>query len=121
MHSKLSDFTIAHDETLLAAASVIQANHARCCIVLNTQSKVVGVFSDGDILRALLDGVDTYTPLSKLVKGNFLYLKSNDIKKSFELIKSRLITLIPIVDDEFNLRSVITLSDILSQVELIEA
>lgn len=116
MDHSLSDYTIGQNETVLAAASVIQANHARCSIVVNEQKTVVGVFSEGDILRSLLDGVDTFTPLSKILKSNFLYLKNRDLPKALELIKSRQITLIPVLDDNYQLTDVITLSDILERI-----
>ena len=97
---------------MLNAISSIQLNECRCVIVMNYEEKVIGVFSQGDVLRAVLKGIDLHTPLGKLINPNFKYLNHNNKKEALELIKSGII-MVPIIDKEFRLKSVITFKDFL--------
>ena len=72
-----------------------------------------GVISEGDILRALLNGVHTHAPISPFVVYSFKYLRNRDMEEAFQLVKKYLFTLIPVLDNDFNLVDVITLSDVL--------
>ena len=81
------------------------------------QQKVLGVFSDGDVLAAILSGVDLHTPLRNLVTGQFLSLKQRDLKHAFDLFREKGITLLPVVDDDYILQDVVTLHDVLECLE----
>jgi hypothetical protein len=73
---------------------------------------VAGVFSQGDVLRALLGGVDLHTPLNRVLSPSFKYLKSRDMGKALEYIRSGL-TLIPVITDAYTLKDVVTFFDVI--------
>jgi len=108
----LPDYTVARSGTLFNAISIIQSNHSRAAIVVD-HGKVVGVVSEGDILRALLGGSDVHSPLDDHMQLGFCYLLEQSLTDAFPLMLLRGITLIPVVDHEFQLLGVVTLSEVL--------
>ena len=114
----LEDFTIPLSCTLLDAAETIEHNHSRCAIVLEAE-KVVGILSEGDVLRALLRGANVHSPISEYFNPSFKFLGNVDKKKALELFREHGITLIPVMDDDFRLIGVITWKDILDGVRII--
>lgn len=111
--NRLKNYCVNEDQTIKDAISVIQNNLSRCVMVLNAQGKVVGTFSEGDVLRSLLQDVDVHIPLKKVINPSFHYLNENDMLKAYELVKRHGITLVPVVDDEFELKDVITIFQIM--------
>ena len=111
---QLQEFSVQEEGTLLNAIEKIELNHSRAVVVLR-QKIAVGVISEGDIMRALLNGMDIHTPLRGFVHGSFRYLHKLDKKKAFELFRKHAITLIPIVDNKFILVDVIALKDLIQE------
>lgn len=107
----LSNFLISESATIEDAIALIQKNNSRCVIVSGRDRKVVGVFSEGDVLRAVLAGVDIHTPLRGLIKPSFQYLQTRDLTAARKMLLTGT-TLIPVVNEEFELESVITLRDV---------
>jgi CBS domain-containing protein len=113
MPANLDIFVVHTDSTIKEVSNVIALNYSRCAIVTQMNGKVVGVVSEGDIIRSLLEDVSLYTPIGKIVRPSFRYLRERDVQKALELLRSIGITLLPIVDEEFVLQDVITVHDIL--------
>jgi CBS domain-containing protein len=103
---RVSDSSTMHD-----AISVIQRNESRCAVVCRPDGKVIGVFSEGDVMRALLDGVQVRAPLRNLMRPSFTFFTSRDLEAARPLFLDGM-TLIPVVDQDFRLTSVITLQDV---------
>ena len=114
----LKKYCVNELETIKEAVSVIQCNLTRCAIVINDQKKVVGVFSEGDVLRAILGNIDMHAPLKRVISPTFMHLLKPDINKAFDLVKKHGITLIPVIDDNFILKDVITIFDVLNKSSL---
>ncbi|MHA2282063.1 MAG: CBS domain-containing protein [Promethearchaeota archaeon] len=110
--SGLEDFVISEKATLLQASEKIDRNHSRA-VVVRSGEKVVGIISEGDILRALLKGADIHAPIAPFMVYSFKYLSEKDIIKAYKLVKKYLFTLVPVIDENFHLMEVITLADIL--------
>jgi CBS domain-containing protein len=113
------NYCINERQTIKDAVSIIQNNLSRCVIVLSDQGKVAGVFSEGDVLRTILQGIEIHTPLKKVISPSFKYLKEASMSKAYELAKKYGITLVPVIDDDFNLTDVITIFDIMDHLEFI--
>lgn len=108
---KLEDFCVRDSATMEDAIALIQKNNSRCVVVVGVGQKVVGVFSEGDVLRAILAGTDVHTPLRALIKPSFRYLRQPDATAARKLFLDG-ITLIPVLDVDFRLTSVLTLKDV---------
>jgi CBS domain-containing protein len=109
--SKLENFWVRESATMQEAIAQIQKNNSRCVVVVGAQNKVVGVFSEGDVLRAILAGTDVHTPLRSLIKPSFRYLHQRDIAAARKLLIAG-IALVPVLDADFRLTDVLTLQDI---------
>ena len=103
--------------TLKDAIGVISRDLNRCAIVLGEDKRVIGVVSEGDVLRFLLNDISLYAPLSQISQPSFKYLKEKNFPDALALIKKFGITLIPVVDDDFHLIEIITLFDVLNYLE----
>jgi len=112
---KFEKYCVHEKSTIKDAIAVIQNNFSRCAIVRNDNKKVVGVFSEGDVLRAILENVDLYTPVKRVLKPSFKYLREVNMAEACLLFKKYGITLIPVIDNEFNLVRVITVFDIMDK------
>ena len=109
--SDLKEFWIRESATMKEAIALIQKNNSRHVVVVGSNEKVVGMFSEGDVLRAILAGVDVHTSLRSLVRPSFRYLRSRDLDAARKLLVSG-ISLVPVIDADFRLQSVITLQDV---------
>ena len=107
-------FTVEATATIYQALERIELNKSRCVLVVE-QGKVVGTCSEGDVVRALLRGISVYAPLNDVLNPGFMYLTSRDLGKAHQLFARHLLSLIPVVDSEFQLRDVITLGELLQE------
>jgi len=94
----LEQMIVSVDSTLRDAMVVIESNAQGLCFVVEGRA-VVGVLSDGDIRRALMDGVQIERSVAEVAQRNFVSLSVNT---PLEKIQARLnedIRFIPIIDD----------------------
>jgi len=117
---KTHEFVVFEKQPIIEAVAVIQSNLSRCCVVLNESQKVIGVFSEGDVLRLILAGTDLYTPVKKVLKPSFHSLSTHDLAKAFNLVKKFGITLVPVLNETYELQSVITFHEIMEKVHFSE-
>jgi CBS domain-containing protein len=110
---KLDAYVISENATLLQAMGKIEKNRSRA-VVVTSGKKAVGLISEGDILRALLNGMDKLAPISSVVVYSFKFLKEKDLEQASALMKEHLFTLLPVVSDDFRLVDVVTLSEVLA-------
>lgn len=116
----LSYYTVEASGTLLDAAQAISKNKSRCVVVVD-QQKVIGVISEGDLVRALLRGTDIMSLMRGFVQHGFVYLEEKNFERALPLFYGHGISLIPVLDQSLALKDVITLSDILARVKLDES
>ncbi len=103
---ELGKFTISETQLIEQAIELIELNHSRCVIVINNNNKVVGVLSEGDVLRAILKGVSIKSPIKNVMVTNFKYLFDHDHNKIMGWFKKG-ITLIPILTDNNELKNLV--------------
>lgn len=113
---KIHEYVVYEKQPIIEAVAVIQGNLSRCCVVLNDARKVVGVFSEGDVLRAILAGTDLHAPVKKILKPSFHSLSAPDLEAAFKLVKKFGITLVPVLNDACELQQVVTFHDVMEKV-----
>ena len=114
--TNLDQFCVAIDGTIREAIGVINDNRNRCALIVREERRLVGVISEGDILKLLLSGVSTYAPLASVIQPSFKYLRKYDLEAAQELVRKYAISLIPVISDDFTLKDVITIKDVLNHV-----
>ncbi len=116
MNPQLAEFTIDETTTLLAASRVIEQNHMRAAVVV-ANGKVVGIVSEGDILRALLKGMDVHAPVRKFMQVSFTFLNEKDMVRAVRIFRKTFISLLPVVTHQMELDDVITQADLLDAMD----
>jgi CBS domain-containing protein len=104
-------------DTIMNAIERIEKNNMRTIFVLNSSDKVVGVVSQGDILRAIINGSNLYVQANKIMTTSFAYLTSKDLNKAMKLFKTKYFSLIPILSNDFKLKDVILFTDLINILE----
>lgn len=113
----MNKFCVYQDYTIKETIDRIDASKNRVAIVVNKTEKVIGVVSQGDIIRALGAGKSVYSRVDGIIQSSFLYLNERDMEQAYPIFRKKTITLLPIVDNEFYLIDVITIIDIYNYLE----
>ncbi len=113
--SKISNYLLPLDSTILEAANIINSSKNRACVVVQDDNHVIGIISEGDILRAILNDANLKSSIKPFINTNFFFLshgeESSEQIKDFFHIKQ--VTLIPIITKDMKLKDIITLNDYL--------
>lgn len=113
MSDSLDKYVIRLQQSIKDAILKISQNLCRCVIVIRDENTVVGVISEGDIIRYLMTDVSLYTPIGKVVQPSFKYLYEHNMNTALLYLREGGITLIPIVDQKFSLKNVITVHEVM--------
>ena len=111
MTRALSTFCVSIDDTLLGAANAINRNKSRGVLVISC-GKVVGVISEGDILRHLLNGVDIMAPVRNLFNMSFEYLSTRDMAEASKILRRLGAGFVPVVNKDMELVDVLTIEEV---------
>lgn len=113
----MDKYCINKNYTIKETIEKLEQNHDRVVIVVNDENRVIGVVSQGDIIKALSSGMSIYAMVGGIIKPGFFYLEEKNMEKAYKVFKKKKITLMPIVDGAFKLIDVITLDDIYNYLE----
>lgn len=113
----MNKYCVYKTYTIKETIDKIDDTHDRVVFVLNEEDKVIGVISQGDIIRALNCGKNLYARIENLAQPNFWYMKEKNMEEAYSIFRKRKITLMPVVDEDFKLFDVITLDDIYEYLE----
>ena len=101
MEKDTNMYTINKDLTLLDALIQIENNHYRSLIVVDGDNKVLGSLSDGDVRRALINGILLSSHIYKTMNRDCIFVKEDstdvDVKSFFDESD---IFLLPCLNDE---------------------
>ncbi len=112
------DFPFVYEDTLQAAAlQVLHEGKLGALLVLSKSEKLVGIVTDGDVRQALVQGlfladapisaIMTCQPLVGTLKDSGAQLLNN--------MEEKLITVLPIVDDEARVLGIVHMHDLLGR------
>ena len=113
----LSLYCVAASYTIREVLGQIEENRNRAVLVLDESRRVCGLLCQGDIIRALASGADLYATVGQFASPSFVYLKTRDMEKAYQLARTRGMTVFPILDNEFRLIGVVTIYDIFDYIE----
>ncbi|HZJ76405.1 MAG TPA: CBS domain-containing protein [Oscillospiraceae bacterium] len=106
----LEKFTIIYKETIMNSLKKIELNKKGFLIIIDSNKKVLGTLTDGDIRRAFIRGCKINDKINNNVYNeNFEYLCENDdFNKVIKLFRSAKIGFLPIIDRDGVLINIIT-------------
>jgi CMP-N-acetylneuraminic acid synthetase len=92
----LHDFIIHDHETLKSAMQRMTANRRGILMVCDSDNHLVGVLSDGDLRRALVDDALLVAPVANVMNIDPIVARSDE--EALELLKERSVVLVPVTD-----------------------
>lgn len=113
----LGKYCVDEYYTIKEVLEQFENSNDRVAVVVNGSNKVVGVVSQGDILRALSAGIGMYEQINQIIQNSFLHLYSRNMEEAYEIFKKKKITLLPVISYDNELISIITLDDIFKYLE----
>jgi predicted transcriptional regulator len=113
MNKQFEEYCIHESETILNAIERIHQNNMRTILVINNFEKVVGIVSQGDILRAIIMGTTLYGQVNKIMTTSFSYLRKKDFSQAVKLFISKYFSIIPVLTDDFKLKDIILFTDVI--------
>jgi len=103
-----SQFVVQDTDTLQTALLAIDINLHRSVVVTNAENVVVGVLSDGDARKSLLDGRLLSTPVHRIMNADFIAVGPQETDKAKDLLTAGHIFVIPVIDSDGKLIGVNT-------------
>ncbi len=109
MKENLEAFVTEPSVTVLDALKRIDANKKGFLVVTDSNLKVLGTLTDGDIRRAFIKGIDAASGIEEIYKTDFRFLPlSSGISDAIDSFKNDSIKFLPVVDEEMTLKNIIT-------------
>lgn len=126
MKIRIEDFFVSNDTSIRSTMRCIDKNTKGIALVVDDQQRIIASITDGDIRRAILDGISLDLPLDELIqrKSGSSYPKpitapeSTESKKLLRIMREKSIRQIPIVDIDQRVVDLITLADLVPQESL---
>ena len=105
----LKSLIVYKDLKLIDALKRLDESALRYLLVLNKKSILIGSLSDGDVRRAILGGADLNHDISNFYMRDPIYLEENTFNQldAQELMSSKSLMYLPIVDDSKKLIDII--------------
>lgn len=103
---KNSKFTIQSSATILEAIDKISLNSYRTVIVIEN-SKVLGVISEGDILKSILKNIDLKANVKISMNKAFKFAKVGQENKAKEIFRKHLIGIVPVLNSKMELKEIL--------------
>jgi dTDP-glucose pyrophosphorylase len=90
---------VSPDTQIITVIEVIDRGGMQVAIVVDCDSKLLGLVTDGDVRRGLLSGVSLTSPVSEIMNKNPATVRSSDDRGAVvTLMKARGMRQVPIVD-----------------------
>ena len=107
--SRFINLTVLFYDRIIDALTKIDANKQGFVIVIDEENKVLGVLTDGDVRRAIINGRTSEESISNVYTSNAKKVSVNDgFEIVTELFKSQAIKFLPIIDSDEKLVNIIT-------------
>ena len=107
---------VSKNYTILDTIQSFQVNHERVALV-EDNNKIIGLVSQGDILKELSRGIHMHSLIENIMNQNFRYMTTRDLEKAYKLFKKHKLTMIPVLSGDNTLIDIITLDDIYDYLE----
>jgi len=100
MLKDLARFIITSDKSIRDAMKCIDNNWREVALVSDSDHRIVGVITDGDVRRGLLRGLDMGSPATGIMTQTFFSVGGDaDRTTVLDMMKARSIRHVPVLDD----------------------
>lgn len=100
---RLEEFTVGSSETVRTAFKRMDLNRKKFIAVIDDQSRMIGLITEGDLRRAIWNGVSFESDVSCIMNKNFVSVQDGciDEKEVKQIFTTTRIHQIPILQDHF--------------------
>lgn len=96
---KINDLIIDHNSNSRKAVKQMDAGGIGFIAIVNDQKNVVGIMTDGDFRRAVLDGINLENNVANIMNRDFFHLEKDYSKKEVEkILRTTKYKHIPVLD-----------------------
>lgn len=100
---------ITNDVSLRDALQQMNDRRVKFLVVTDSDNKVIGTLTDGDVRRSILRGTDLSSSVEESVCRNITYLNDTDgLSEAVEAFKDEKFAFLPVMDAEGHLINIIT-------------
>ena len=115
MNKKIEPVVLKEKNTIKEAMKCIDRGGLRVAFIINKEEKLLGVITDGNIRRALLEGKDFNCPIKNVMTTDLISVKKEtSATKILEIMIKNNIQEIPIINNKGVLIDIILLRDLKS-------
>ena len=108
--------SIDHNALLSDAIKEISAKKVGFTAIVDTQKKPIGIFTDGDLRRAILGNKNTNSPISECMTNNPIILNEEQLAiDAVNIMEKSKISGFLVVDKSGDLKGILTLQALLNQ------
>ena len=108
----MNKFQVLLTVTLKEALSKIESNHHGVVFAVNEAGTVIGVATDGDVRRWLLNGGSLNDPVESCANKNFVWADSNTSREALLKKLDHQIRVIPVLNAKRQLKNVVSREDL---------
>jgi nucleoside-diphosphate-sugar epimerase/CBS domain-containing protein len=109
---KIEDILVQQTRTVKEVMKTIDKAGTRTAIVIDDNNKLLGIVTDGDIRRSILNGMDITEQISKVMNTKPIYLMEETPKEDVVyILKSQKILNAPLVDKDMIVKDIIFLNE----------
>ncbi len=112
------EIIVSEDITLNEAISSLSFSPERALLVINNNKKLVGILSEGDIMRALIKGADSFSSINHWITRDYKFLTEYNLRQALLAFNEFGISIIPIVDKYSQVTDVIGVFDLLKHIDI---
>lgn len=102
----INDIIISEHYSLREAMELMTRSRKGILLVLNEVNQLVGILSDGDVRRAILNKALMISPVSQLMNTDPIV--ENTVDAAIKLLVSKSLVIVPVVDKSKHLLAVVT-------------
>lgn len=106
------DFLVSCDKPIKQALKVIEKNHSGIVFIEDNNKKIIGVLTDGDIRRLILDGISILSKIKNHCNKNFTYVYEDTPREQLLKIFDSSLRLVPVLNKKMNLVEIFSSKDI---------
>ncbi|MDE2495184.1 MAG: nucleotidyltransferase family protein [Alphaproteobacteria bacterium] len=112
------DVAVGPELPLRDTIALIDKSSLQVAVVLNTDGRLAGLLTDGDIRRAILRGVDLHTPTKVVMNTRATAAPASTSREELmALMRRKAFRHLPLVDEERCVVGLVTLDDLMGSVE----
>jgi dTDP-glucose pyrophosphorylase/predicted transcriptional regulator len=111
---KIQALIISKEESIKQTMGNLNKTSSKILLVIENNDKLIGVVTDGDLRRGIVNGLSLSDPIKKVMQENYCYLNADttDIhSRARELMLEKKIEQVPILDSSGCIVDIIVISD----------